>query len=100
MLVSLMGAMCSGERIKTEGTTSPHQHCKVDSANWGRYTSQNENHRKQDDGLLIAPKLTYDSCQPVLKQFSNARFETNVFIRESTGFKSKRKRQKSGIKST
>ena len=100
MLVSIMGAMCSGERIKTEGTASPHQHRKIDSVTWGRYTSQHENHSKQDDELLIAPKFTYDSCQPVLKQFSNARFETNVFVREPSGFKPKKKRKKSGIKST
>lgn len=93
-----MGAMCSGERIKTEDTTKSHQHQKIDSGTWGRYTPENENHRKQEDGLLVAPKYTYDSCQPVLKQFSNARFETNLFIRETSGFKPKRKRQKSGTK--
>ena len=94
-----MGAMCSGERSKADDTKSPsHQQC-IGSNTWGRHNPQAVKH-SGSDGLLVAPEYTYNSCQPVLNYFSNTKFETDLFIKETSGFKLKKKKktQKESIK--
>ena len=94
-----MGAMCSGERSKADDTKSPSHQQGIGSNRWGRHNPQPAKHNG-GDRLLVAPEYTYNSCQPVLNYFSNTKFETDLFIKETSGFKLKKKKktQKKSIK--